>query len=304
MDAILLIDKSQGLTSHDVVGRVRRILGMRRVGHTGTLDPMATGVLPVATGQGTRLVQFIMAGEKTYRATLRLGQTTDTQDAEGTLVQERGTEGIDAADVERVSRGFVGEIEQVPPMYSALKKNGVPLYRLARQGVEVERASRQMKIDRLQILQITLPFVTFEVDCSKGTYIRTLCHDIGEALGCGAHLSALRRLRTGSFAEQECVSIEQLAACPEPGSCPGILTLPEALRDYPAAQVQDEAAQRLLNGIAPKVEQVVGAEGLGEGAVVSLLRADRLLAVARFSPRKGREKRGDFELLRVFNTLS
>jgi tRNA pseudouridine55 synthase len=304
MDAILLIDKPRGLTSHDVVGRVRRILGMRRVGHTGTLDPMATGVLPVATGQGTRLVQFIMEGEKTYRATLRLGETTDTQDAEGTVVEQRSTAGVGEEDVKRICRRFIGDIEQIPPMYSALKKDGVPLHRLARQGVVVERAPRRMRIDRLEVLEMDLPFVTIEVDCSKGTYIRTLCHDIGEKLGCGAHLTALRRLRTGSFAEQECVAIDELAECPEPERCPGILSLPQALRDYPAVEVQDEAAQRLLNGISPKIDQVIGAEGLARGAIVSLLRTDRLLAVARFSPRSGREKGGDFKLLRVFNAFS
>jgi tRNA pseudouridine55 synthase len=210
MNGILLIDKPQGMTSHDVVRRVRRLLRTRRVGHTGTLDPLATGVLPVAVGEATRIVQFLMEGDKTYRAVLKLGEITTTQDAEGEVLERRPVEGITVEAVIAAARSFAGVIHQLPPMYSALKKDGVPLYRLARQGIEVERESREVRIDRLQILDVDLPLVTLEVDCSKGTYVRTLCHDLGLALGTGAHLVALRRTRSGSFTEADCVKLEQL----------------------------------------------------------------------------------------------
>ncbi len=301
MHGILLIDKPQGLTSHDVVARVRRILKTRRVGHTGTLDPMATGVLPVAVGQGTRLVQFLMEGVKTYRATLKLGEVTDTQDAEGRVVERHPVDSITPAMVSGGFFRFVGEIVQVPPMYSAIKKNGVPLHRLARQGVEVERAGRPTRIHNIEILGMSLPLVDFEVTCSKGTYIRTLAHDLGQLLGTGAHLTRLCRTATGSFHLGECISLDQLTGDACPGETPGFLSLPQALRDFQQLAVDDRAASRLADGIPPLVEQVGGEIQCHEGHTVALVRQQHLLAVARYAPGRAREKRGDFELLRVFH---
>ena len=298
MTGLLIIDKPQGVTSHDVVRKVRRLLRTRRVGHCGTLDPLATGVLLVAVGEATRLVEFLMEGEKTYRATLKLGEVTDTQDSEGSVLERRRFGSLGAEEVTRAAQRFTGTIRQVPPMYSALKKDGVPLYRLARQGVEVERESREVEIRRLDVLEIHLPFVDLEVDCSKGTYIRTLCHDLGEMLGSGGHMSALRRTRSGSFGEADAICIEALERAAAEQSVP-LIPLGEVLRGYPSVHVDSEALLRLRNGIPPEIRGVSGV--LPEpGAVVALTCGPSLTAVARFDPLRRREKRGDFELLRVF----
>jgi tRNA pseudouridine55 synthase len=298
MNGILLIDKPPGMTSHDVVRRVRRLLRTRRVGHTGTLDPLATGVLPIAVGEATRIVQFLMEGDKTYRAILKLGETTTTQDAEGEVLERRPVEGVTAEAVVAAARSFEGVIRQLPPMYSALKKDGVPLYRLARQGIEVERESRAVRIDRLQILDVDLPLITLEVDCSKGTYVRTLCHDLGLVLGTGAHLLALRRTRSGSFTEADCVTLEQLET--DGTATPPLLSVDEALRGMPALEVDAEATRRLADGIPPALASLSAAPGCPEGETVRLMHTGTLLAIARFAPGRLNEKRGDFELLRVF----
>lgn len=298
MNGILLIDKPQGMTSHDVVRRVRRLLRTRRVGHTGTLDPLATGVLPVAIGEATRIVQFLMEGDKTYRAVLKLGETTTTQDAEGEVLERHPVAGVTAEAVVAAARSFEGVIRQQPPMYSALKKDGIPLYRLARQGIEVERELREVRIDRLRILDVDLPLVTLEVDCSKGTYVRTLCHDLGLALGAGAHLVALRRTRSGSFTEADCVTLEQLET--DGDAAPPLLSVDEALRGMPALEIDADAARRLADGIPPALASLSAAPACPEGETVRLMRGGTLLAVARFAPGRPSEKRGDFELLRVF----
>jgi tRNA pseudouridine55 synthase len=301
MNGLLIIDKPEGITSHDVVRQVRRLFGMRRVGHCGTLDPLATGLLQVAIGEGTRVVEFLMEGEKTYRATLKLGETTTTQDAEGETLDRRPVIDVSQESVITACRKLTGAIQQVPPMYSALKRGGVPLHRLARQGIVIERPPRQVYIHRLEVLQTDLPFLTIEVDCSKGTYIRTLCHDLGMLLGCGAHLTALRRVRSGSFTEKESVPLDRLEAIATAGKCPPLLTMAEALRSYPALQVVPAAARVLKNGVPPSLPEIAGVIDAVEGDVVTLHQGDTLLAVARFAPSRVREKRGDFELLRVFN---
>lgn len=299
MDGLLLIDKAPGMTSHDVVARVRRLLRTRRVGHTGTLDPMATGVLPVAVGQATRLVEFLMDGPKTYRATLKLGEVTDTQDAEGTVVAHSPVGNFSPSDIQTACGAFLGDIQQIPPMYSALKKDGVPLYRLARQGLEVTREARTVHISRLELCSVALPYVELEVVCSKGTYIRTLVHDLGNTLGPGAHLTQLCRTQTGGFRRDECIVLEDLAEDAQPGTVPAFLTLVEALRGWPLGQVDPEGAARLFNGIPPLASQVaVGS--WPEGELMALVRHERLLAVVRCARTRSKEKRGDFELLRVF----
>jgi len=214
MNGFFIIDKPAGITSHDVVSRVRRILGTRRVGHTGTLDPFATGVLPVAVNEGTKAIPFLDEGIKCYEALMRLGVATDTLDITGTVVREADWGGIDRPRLEAVLTRFTGHISQVPPMFSAIKRDGQPLYKLARQGVEVERPPRQVEITSLEIISYAPPLIGLRVVCSRGTYIRSLADDIGATLGCGATLQELRRTASGPFDIFNAMSLETLeAAC-------------------------------------------------------------------------------------------
>ena len=298
MHGLLLIDKPAGFSSHDVVRQVRRICRTRKVGHAGTLDPLATGVLPVAVGDGTKILQFLFSDNKSYRATLKLGVSTDTLDSEGQVVAECPVPDLTSASLESVCARFRGDIMQVPPMYSALKKNGVPLYKLAREGKEVEREARAVSIDELEIVDIDLPFVTIDVACSKGTYIRTLIDDIGAELGCGAHMTELRRTRSGAFDISACVTLEQLKQAEE--NIPGLLSLDESLSGCPAVQVSTEAVGALRCGVPPSMEQTAFSEDLEAGQLVRLQIEGSLAAMARYAPQREKEKRGDFELLRVF----
>ena len=234
MNGVLVIDKPQGMTSFDIVRQVRRMCKVRRVGHAGTLDPLATGVLPVAVGWTTRLVEYMMAGDKTYQATLKLGSSTDTQDSEGQILEEKEWQHVDRVALEDAVINFVGDIDQLPPMYSALKKDGKPLYQLARQGIEVERKHRSIRIDSLVVDVFAPPLVTFTVRCTKGTYVRTLCHDIGQMLNCGAHMTALRRLSCGNFDTSVSHTLEELQEMMEQGKPLPFLTPAEVLADWPA----------------------------------------------------------------------
>ena len=299
MNGVLIVDKPEGMTSHDVVRRVRRLAATRRVGHAGTLDPMASGILPVAIGEGTRLVEFLMDGDKSYRTTLMLGEITDTQDAEGTIVERRPVVGITAEMVADACTAFLGDIEQVPPMYSALKRDGVPLYRLARQGVEVERQARRVRIHRIEVIEVAPPLVTLEIDCTKGTYIRTLGHDLGLALGTGAHLCALRRTRCGVFGEADSLPLGQLEKDGLAGSS-AFSSLENVLRNVPVAELTVSAALRLLDGVSPDESGLSTTPAWPEGTVVALHHAGALRAVARYAPSRSPEMRGSFELLRVF----
>ena len=209
MNGIVIVDKPQGWTSQDVTARLRRVYATRRIGHGGTLDPMATGVLPVFVGRATRGVEFFEHAEKTYETLLLLGRTTDTQDVTGTVLAEK-TVHLSPADIEKVLPRFRGDILQVPPMYSALKVNGKKLYELARKGQEVERQPRPITVFELTNLGFDGTRLSLRVRCSKGTYIRTLCQDIGEALGCGGCMEALRRVRAGEYGIEDAVPLEQL----------------------------------------------------------------------------------------------
>ncbi len=210
MDGILNINKPWGKTSFSVVAMVRRLTGERRVGHAGTLDPAATGVLPICLGQGTRVVEFLVEATKAYRAEIELGVATDTYDAGGRIIQRGDTSGISRDQLESGLASFSGLIWQTPPMYSAVKYQGKPLYKLARAGVTVERRSRLAKILRLELVDWQPPVATIEVACGKGTYIRSLADDLGQALGCGAYLKSLIRLRCGIFDIRDAVSVPQL----------------------------------------------------------------------------------------------
>jgi tRNA pseudouridine55 synthase len=250
-DGLVIIDKPAGWTSHDVVARVRRITGVRRVGHAGTLDPSATGVLVVGIGRGTRVIEYLEAADKSYRAAVRLGITTDTDDADGAAIAELDWRAL-TADQVRVALGrFEGDIEQVPPAYSAIKREGVPLYRLARSGAAVQPPPRRVTIHAIRDVSIDLPHVSFEVDCSKGTYVRALARDLGRALGCGGHLAALRRLRVGAFALDSAVTLETLADRWASGDGERlVLPLDVALRERPALIVGPDGDVRLRTGRA------------------------------------------------------
>jgi len=216
MNGIVIVDKPQGWTSQDVVSKLRGVFQTRRVGHGGTLDPLATGVLPVFVGRATRGVEFFEHAEKTYETVLRLGITTDTEDITGTVLTEQDAF-VTGAMLEEVLSRFRGEILQVPPMYSALKINGQKLYELARKGKEVERQPRPVTIHELTLLGMEADGIHLRVRCSKGTYIRTLCKDIGEALGCGGCMAALRRVAAGAYTAEEAVPLAELVASAEPG---------------------------------------------------------------------------------------
>lgn len=217
MDApsgVLLVDKDPGFTSHNAVALCRRILGTKKVGHCGTLDPMATGMLIVVIGKATKMQDMLMCEDKVYTATMKLGIETNSQDADGEVVAEKSTAGITQADIEAAFAHYHGEFDQVPPMYSAIKINGVPCYKLARKGQEVERKARHVKVLEYSITRVDLETseVDFTVHCSKGFYVRTYAHDIGQYLGCGAHLTALRRVRSGTFDISQAVDVPTLKA--------------------------------------------------------------------------------------------
>lgn len=208
MDGILVVNKPAGITSHDVIDIIRKKMNMRRIGHTGTLDPMATGVLIILIGKATKLSKILVQDEKEYVATLFLGRRTDTQDSAGRVLEERSVTKVDIEEIKKVFKNFLGEIEQVPPMVSSKKYNGRKLYELARQGKSVPRESRKVTIREIEILDFNLPEIVFRVRCSKGTYIRTLCEDIGRSLGYPAHMSALVRTRAGRFLLEDACGLD------------------------------------------------------------------------------------------------
>jgi tRNA pseudouridine55 synthase len=209
-DGILLVDKPAGLTSHDVVDRIRRHFGFNKVGHCGTLDPAATGLLVICLERATKLQDRLMSADKTYEGVMQLGVATDSQDADGQVVSEKPVPPITADDLEAVLTSFRGDIQQMPPMVSAIKHKGQPLYKLARKGKTVEREARLVHIYDLRVLKMELPRIEFRVACTKGTYVRTLCHDIGEVIGCGAHLAGLRRTRSGDLDVQDAKPLADL----------------------------------------------------------------------------------------------
>lgn len=255
LSGILNVDKPAGLTSHDVVAAVRRMAGQQKVGHAGTLDPMATGVLLVCLGAATRVAEYLMAGRKRYRAAIVLGISTDTYDADGTVVHQGGYTGFSREGIEAALAGFRGRIDQVPPMYSAIKRDGEPLYKRARRGETVERAPRPVEIDGLTLLDWTTPALILEVSCSSGTYIRSLAHDLGQSLGSGAHLATLVRLGSGRFSLEDAVSLTRLEDAFRHGE-EGQYLLPadEALLDWPALIAGPEDARRIAQG-APIIGQ-------------------------------------------------
>ena len=245
MNGIVIVDKPQGWTSQDVTARLRRVFSTRRIGHGGTLDPMATGVLPVFVGRATRAVEFFEHAEKTYEATLRFGVKTDTQDITGAVLEERPV-ALTRQDILDVLPEFRGEILQVPPMYSALKVNGQKLYDLARKGKEVARQPRPITIHALELLDFEGCDARVRVRCSKGTYIRTLCEDIGEALGCGGCMAALRRTQAGEYTIEQAVPLQTLLEAEHPERY--LLSLDTPFRGYPAVTLTENQEKRCRNG--------------------------------------------------------
>ena len=255
MNGIVIVDKPQDWTSQDVTARLRRVFNTRRIGHGGTLDPMATGVLPVFVGRGTRGVEFFEHAEKTYETVLRLGLTTDTEDVWGETLEERPVS-VTQEQLETVLESFRGEILQVPPMYSALKVNGQKLCDLARKGKEVERKPRPITIHELTLLEVTENTLRLRVRCSKGTYIRTLCKDIGEALGCGGCMAALCRVTAGEYTIEESVPLQVLLDTENPEQyLRGVDTM---FRNYPEVKLTANQEKRCRNGNAFSVNLAEG----------------------------------------------
>ncbi len=246
---VLNIYKEKGYTSHDVVAKLRGIVGQKKIGHTGTLDPDAVGVLPVCLGKATKLCDMLTDKNKTYETVMLLGSVTDTQDISGEVLSRHDTECLDESSIRDAVNSFLGDYMQVPPMYSALKVNGKKLYELAREGVEIERKARPVKIYNIQIKDIDIPRVRMEVSCSKGTYIRTLCHDIGEKLGCGACMEQLVRIRVSRFGIDESLTLEQIATLKENGLLNKVLVpIDEMFAEYKAVTVKKEYVSLVYNG--------------------------------------------------------
>ncbi len=257
INGILIIDKEKGYTSHDVVAKLRGIVGQRKIGHTGTLDPDATGVLPVCLGKATKVCDLLTNKEKVYETELILGVSYDTQDTTGTLLQERDPSNLTEKEVKTVIMSYLGTYGQIPPMYSALKVGGKKLYELARAGVEIERKAREVEISEIDILEMELPRVRLRVRCSKGTYIRTLCHDIGESLGVGGAMNALQRMAVGTFPLSESLRLEELEKLVKEGRLEEVLIPVDRVFDqYRPGVVKEEFVALAYNGNKLEFEQV------------------------------------------------
>jgi tRNA pseudouridine55 synthase len=295
MDGVLAVNKEAGWTSHDVVARVRQVLGGAKVGHAGTLDPAATGLLPLLIGKGTRIAEYLVEWDKEYHAQLRLGETTDTLDATGTVLDRRSTQHLTPAAIMEAMERFRGSIEQMPPMYSAVKIDGVPLYRSARAGKTVARAARTIQIRELDVLNVAGQDVAFRVVCSKGTYVRSLCADIGAVLGVGAHLRALERTRVGPLTLNRTLTVDAIVREHHLGGLTAHMwSLDDVLRHLPVVVVDVRAAERVCHGVPVAWSDLLpekDSEGQRKAGMPVRIHDDRgqLLALGRFSePRSGR----------------
>lgn len=286
INGFVVIDKPAGITSHDVVSRVRRILGTRKVGHTGTLDPFATGVLPIAVHDGTKAIPFLDEGVKCYEALMQLGVATDTLDMTGKVLHERDWSSVSEQQLQVIFKRFTGPIFQVPPMYSAIKQGGQPLYKLARMGQEVERAARPVVIHSIELLCFALPFVSIRVTCSRGTYVRTLADDIGAMAGCGAALKELRRTASGPFEICAAHTLEALESAAREGRLSSLCITPYmALAHLPDIPLTDAGLARVSFGRSPLWDEtaIPGGVAHGETAFVRLSHNGILVAVARLA---------------------
>ncbi|MDH4185559.1 MAG: tRNA pseudouridine(55) synthase TruB [Nitrospira sp.] len=283
VDGVLIIKKEAGWTSHDVVAKVRHLLGGVKVGHAGTLDPAATGVLPLLIGRGTRIAEYLVEWDKEYRAVLRLGEATDTQDATGAVLSCRPTDQVTAAAIYKAVDRFRGPIEQVPPMYSAVKIGGIPLYKSARAGKTIDRAARTIVVHDLEVLAIEGRDVTLRIACSKGTYIRTLCADIGEVLGVGGHMLSLERTRVGPLTVERALTIDEAVTHHALGRLgDDLLSLDQALAQLAIAVVDASTADRVRHGAPVPAARIIhwsGAvkSGRSPGTVVRIHDTDGML---------------------------
>ena len=290
VNGVLVVDKPAGISSNDAVQRAKRLFGAQKVGHTGSLDPLATGVLPLCFGEATKFSQFLLDADKKYRARICLGVSTETGDADGEVIAEADASSVTAAQVAAELKNFVGEIEQVPSMYSALKHQGQPLYKLARQGVEVERAPRKVTVYCAELLQVTGTEIELFVHCSKGTYIRSLAEDLGTALDCGGHVAGLRRLAAGPYKEKQAVSFEKLNAMSGPEELDALLLpVSSAVDSWPIMRLHQDTAHYLLRG---QPVQVAHAPTEGWVQIFESGEEDRFLGVGeiltdgRIAPRR------------------
>jgi tRNA pseudouridine55 synthase len=309
MNGVIIIDKPSGKTSFAVVEHIKKILGARKVGHAGTLDPLATGVLPICVNEATKLAQFFLMDNKEYRATMLLGVETDTLDIEGEITAQQEPR-VTRSGIENVLSSFVGKIEQTPPRYSAIKFKGKPLYKWARRGSAFDPAPRMVDIHQIILENIELPYVTFFVSCSKGTYIRSLCSDIGERLGCGACLSSLRRIRSGNFVEEAAISFENIdTEKKEEMLVKNLIPMVDTLSCFPTIDVDQKLAGRLRNGYQPVIGDMVAdqIDTLTAGNVVKFVSGGNcLVALAKmlysFDQISSLDSRKQLvEIIRVFN---
>ncbi len=294
MNGIILLDKPEGKSSHDMVNFVRRLVGIRKVGHTGTLDPIATGVLPICVGNATKAADMLTAEDKRYEAVIALGKRTDTFDRTGTVLEERPVNCTEN-DIRKAIDSFIGESEQLPPMYSAVKINGKKLYELAREGVEIERKARKICISRIDILEVDIKkcCLCIDVECSKGTYIRTLCDDIGQRLGTGAYMMELRRTRSGKFEISSCNTPERLEALKSEGRlAEAVIPTDHIFAEFAAVKVGGRRQERVLNGAPVRYSGHEGAlyrvyDEEGQFLCLSRCVAGELRMEKAFWPRKG-----------------
>ncbi|TAL95392.1 MAG: tRNA pseudouridine(55) synthase TruB [Paraburkholderia sp.] len=281
LDGVLLLDKPIGLSSNDALIRAKRLYLAKKAGHTGTLDPLASGLLPLCFGEATKFSQDLLEADKTYEATMRLGVRTTTGDAEGEAAETREVSCDEAAVIDAMAR-FRGDIVQIPPMYSALKRDGKPLYEYARAGQVVEREGRQVTIYVLELIACALPDVTFRVTCSKGTYVRTLAEDIGEALGCGAHLVALRRTGVGALTLEHAVTLDALSDATESARDAWLQPVDALLSTFPEVQLDAEAARRFLHGQRLRLDELaISQDVLKQSPRMRVYGEGRLLGVAK-----------------------
>jgi tRNA pseudouridine55 synthase len=284
------VDKPAGISSNDVVQQAKRLFGAQKVGHTGSLDPLATGVLPLCFGEATKFSQYLLDADKKYWAQVRLGITTETGDADGEVIAQADASSVTPAQAVAALETFVGEIEQIPSMYSALKHQGQPLYKLARKGIEVERAPRQVSIYSAELLQFSEASIELRVHCSKGTYIRSLAEDLGAALGCGGHVSALRRLAAGPYKEGQATTLDELREVGDLREMDALLLpVSSAVSSWPAVRLHEDTAHYVRQG---QPVQVAHAPTDGWVQIFELAEKDRFLGVGeiltdgRVAPRR------------------
>lgn len=275
MNGVINVYKPSGITSFDVVRTIKRLSKTKKVGHTGTLDPMASGVLPICIGNATKIVDYIMQNHKVYKATLKLGVTTDTYDREGKILSESELNNITNKHIEEVIKGFIGDIEQIPPMYSALKVNGKRLYELARKGIEIERQKRKITIYDINIETIDIPYVKFTVKCSKGTYIRSLCYDIGDILKVGGAMWDLERVETGTFSIENSIALEDLS---EENIENFIIPMDKALI-YKPIVFSSKFEKLLLNGVT--IQNPFAIKDIEENILYKVYIEDRFIGIGK-----------------------